>query len=111
MTKVGRSRVFLVGTQTLTSPTSATDALLFKGAVAIQITGPATAVTVVVERSTSDPASGANWAPADADAVTGNPSTGVPVQAYLEPAAAWWRVRLTAMTGASVTISLSGQSD
>lgn len=87
----------------------ATDPVRVRGAVAIQYTGAATAITSVVERSTIDPSSGsANWARVEDTAVTGNPSTGMTVASYAEPAIAWWRVRLTALTGASVTVSISG---
>lgn len=86
-----------------------TEGVRVRGAVAIQYTGSATAITSVVERSTIDPVLGnPNWARVEDTPVSGNPSTGMTVSSYTEPAIAWWRVRLTALTGTSVTVSISG---
>ena len=77
--------------------------------IAIQFTGPATAITAVVERSTMDPSLGAaNWCRVEDTAITGNPASGMTVMAYSEPAIAWWRVRLIGLTGSNVTVSISG---
>ena len=87
-----------------------TDAVMLSGIVIVQFTGAATAVTAVVERSTKDPAlGGPNWAPADSAALTGNPNTGMPPLAYREGGAAWWRARVTAITGSSVDVSIQGK--
>lgn len=89
----------------------ATQGVRVRGSVAIQYTGAATSITSVVERSTIDPVLGTpNWARVEDTPVTGNPSAGMTVASYTEPAIAWWRVRLTAITGSPVTVSISGTS-
>ena len=76
--------------------------------VVAQIEGAATSVTAIVERSVFNPYEQVtNGAPA-AEPITGNPATGISPSVYVEPALGWWRVRLTAISGGSATISLSG---
>lgn len=97
----------LVTNQSLTANGDVSDWVLCQGDIAIQITGTATAVTAVVERSTRNPSNTPNPAPLSADTITGNPTTGVNVASYYEPGAAYWRVRLTALTGAGVNVSFA----
>jgi hypothetical protein len=89
-----------------------TDWIKLRGIVAVQLTGAATSVGAVVERSTDDPGGpqggAGNPAPAG-QTLSGSPSAGMPVGAYDEPAAAWWRVRLTAVSGGACNLSISGQ--
>lgn len=94
--------------QTLTS-SGPSEAVRVRGSVAIQYTGTATSINAVVERSTIDPGTGgSNWARVEDAPVTGNPASGMTVSVYSEPAVAWWRVRLTSITGSNVTVSISG---
>jgi hypothetical protein len=94
--------------QVLTSGTDISDWVSCQKDIAIQVTGPATNVIAVVERSTIDPSNGtANPAPISSDNITGNPSTGITVGQYYEPGSAWWRVRLTTLTGPSVNVSIT----
>lgn len=92
--------------QTL-SGLGSTDPVRLHGNVAVQVTGSATAIDAIVERSTRDSAN-PNWAPAEDTHITGNPSTGIVVRGYAEPAAGYWRVRVVTLTGGDVTISVSG---
>lgn len=85
-----------------------TDWVKLSGKVALQITGPATAISVQVERSTRDPAGGQpNTAPAG-ELITGNPAVGLQPRAYEEPGVAWWRARCVSLTGASAVIAING---
>ena len=94
--------------ETLTGANQATEWLRLSGQLAIQITGPANAVGVQVERSTRDPATSTpNIAPAG-DVITGNPAAGMQPKAYVEPGVGWWRAKLTAMTGTDCTIAING---
>jgi hypothetical protein len=77
------------------------------GDIAIQLVGAATAVTAVVERSPVHPSEGAIAGPVSTTPLTGNPSTGMPVASFFEPGVAWWRVRLTALTGDALTVAVS----
>lgn len=79
------------------------------GGISLQLAGAATAVVAQVERSTRDPSSTPNWAPAG-DPVTGNPATGIQCRRYEEPTRAWWRVRIVSMTGTPVSIVLEGEA-
>lgn len=99
----------LNGVQTLTT-TGATDWLLMSSYIAVQLSGPATSVTFVVERSVTDPNGPTGAMPVNADdaPIQGNPSTGLAPVCFLEPSSAWWRVRVTAITGAQVTVAISG---
>lgn len=84
---------------------------LFEGTnVAVGLSGTATSVTAVIERSGRDPSgpSGASSAPADTTGLTGNLATGVPANIYEEPGVGWWRVNITASSGGTVLASLSG---
>lgn len=90
------------------SAVGTTEAIRVIGEIALQISGDATAITAVLERSTRDPGLGANWAPAG-DAISGNPSTGLQVKRYAEPTRAWYRVNISSITGGSVVIVFSGE--
>ena len=83
--------------------------VLLSGIVGVQLTGGATSVTAFVERSTEDPAGTPNWAPADTNPIQGNPAAGIPPIAYREPGAAWWSVRVTALTGTPLNVSVMGK--
>lgn len=78
------------------------------GLISLQLAGSATSATVQVERSTRDPASTPNWAPAG-DAITGNPSTGLQCRRYDEPTRAWWRVTVSAVSGGTLSVTLDGE--
>ena len=80
--------------------------------VIVALSGTATSVTAVVERSSRDPAlgPGAAAAPADTAGITGNLATGVPGNRYEEAGVGWWRVRLTASSGGTVVASMSGDA-
>ena len=93
--------------QTL-AQTGPTDWVALCDGVAVQVTGPATSFTGVVERSAHDPADAAAPAPADAAPVSGNPAAGMVANSYAEPGVAWWRVRVTAIGGGAATVAISG---
>lgn len=84
-----------------------TDWVCLSSNVSVQITGVATAITAIVERSTRNPAEAANPAPAD-EPITGNPFEGMVPSPYVEPGVAWWRVRVTDITGGEAVIALCG---
>lgn len=102
--------------QELTTPTAVTDPVLLSGEILAQVTGANAnaTVTYIVERSTRNPAGGSpNWAgiASSAGAVgvywVQNGGDG-PVK-YQEPAAAWWRIRLTQITNGPALATISGQ--
>lgn len=97
----------IVTNQNLTANGDVSSWVLCQGDIAVQVSGVATAATLVVERSTRNPSDTPNPAPLSADTITGNPSTGINVASYYEPGAAWWRVRVTALTGTSVDVSFA----
>ena len=77
--------------------------------VSVQLSGTATDIVAVVERSSQDPGSGEeNWAPVEGETFTGDLSAGIPPRAYIEPAAGWWRVRVSTLTGGYVRVSMAG---
>lgn len=80
------------------------------GSLVLSLSGTATAVTVQVQRSPTPPdrLGNASWAPADV-AVSGSLATGVLPVEYIEPTFGWWRVNVTAVSGGTVSASLSGQ--
>ena len=79
------------------------------GKIAIQITGSATSVSYMVERSVSDPQSdmGANPAPVEDTDSKGDPSSGMSPTGYFEPSTAWWRVRIISTDG-PILVAMSG---
>lgn len=83
-----------------------TDWVCLTGTVALQITGAATAITAITQRSTRNPDITANPAPAD-EPVTGNPADGMTPTFYVEAGVAWYRVQVTELNGEAV-IALSG---
>jgi hypothetical protein len=98
---------------TLTAVGFTTPILFCACDIALQLDGVATAVTAQVQRSVRNPsgadnAGGPAWAPVDV-AVSGNAATGIVPVKYSEPGMAWWRVSVTALTGASVGVSLTGK--
>lgn len=84
-----------------------TDWVCLANNIAVQITGTATSITALVERSTQNPAAAANPATVDAP-ITGSPLAGIQPTPYLEPGVAWWRVNVTAVAGGDALIALSG---
>jgi hypothetical protein len=93
---------------TVTGTTDVTEWIFLTGPISIQVTGVATAITAKLERSTENPTSStANPVVVGAD-ITGNPSTGIYRASDTEAGSGWWRVRLTALTGASAVVYISG---
>ena len=92
--------------------TGSTDAMVFTGIdarIVVQLSGTATAVTAVVERSTNDPLSAsANWAPAEDAVFSGNLANGIAPRQYAEPSSAYWRVRISSISGGNCTVSIAG---
>lgn len=102
----------------LSAVNALTDAVMSARGVTVRAAGAATAVTLVVEQhplgvGNTPPASNSPyWAPALAatdPAYTGNPAAGMAPDVYSDAAASWWRVRVTALTGASVEVIVSTQ--
>lgn len=87
--------------------TGETDWIKFTDELSVQLTGDATAVTAVVERSTDDPTGDANPAPVGEE-ITGDLTDGIAPLAYDEPGASWWRVKITALSGGDVEVTLLG---
>ena len=78
--------------------------------IVVQFAGTATAVTAIIERSTNDPVRDTpNWAPAMSTPATGNLVTGLAPFVFDEPARAYWRARITTLTGGNCTVVLSGE--
>jgi hypothetical protein len=92
---------------TLTA-TGTTAVIRATGELTLSISGDATAATVVVERSSRDPAGSedARWITIETFNV--NPSLGTTVPSlYEEPGVGWWRARLTSLTGTNVQLDFS----
>jgi hypothetical protein len=88
--------------------TGATDWVRVRDKLAIQITGAATGLTVLVERSTRDPASAEGANIAVVETLTGNLVNGLAPVGYDEPGDAWWRARATVVTGGQAVIAVNG---
>ncbi len=80
--------------------------------IVAQVSGTATSVVAVIERSATNPDTDEDYtvAPADLTGLTGDLTTGVPPNIYTEPGVGWWRVNVTTNSGGSCTASLSGVS-
>lgn len=79
--------------------------------VTVQVNGTATSITGRVERSTVYPgADGSlgNWAPVDS-AFSGDLTAGVNALVYVESDHAWWRIRVSVLSGGTATSSVSGR--
>lgn len=79
--------------------------------ICAQVSGSASAVVAVVQRSDVNPGADgalAQAAPADATGFTGNPTTGIAPNIYTEPGVGWWRINVTTVTAGTVRASLSG---
>ena len=86
-------------------------AIRLQGTVTVQLSGTATEISAVVERSSRSPGGGEeNWAPAEDEAFAGNLSAGIAPREYAEPAVGWWRVRVPTLTGGDVKISIIGET-
>lgn len=83
----------------------------FQGNVTVQISGSATNVTAIVERSSRGPNTGEeNWAPAENTPFSGDLSAGIAPREYVEPAIGWWRVRVPTLTGGNISVSIIGET-
>lgn len=104
--------IFLEYTEDFAAP-GVTDALRYErfiDGILMQVSGTATACTVILERSTRDPLREvANWAPVEDVPVSGNLAVGIAPTAYIEPSRAWWRARISELTGGTATIYLVGK--
>lgn len=80
------------------------------------LSGTATAITAMVERSAVNPAGkgltgaaqGAVTSPADSTGFTGDLSAGIAPNIYTESGVGWWRINVTAIAGGNCIASLSG---
>lgn len=82
-----------------------------QGAITVQVSGTASNVKAVVERSSGDPGSPKeNWAPAEDRPFEGDLSQGMAPREYAEPSIGWWRVRVPTLSDGSVQISIVGES-
>lgn len=97
------------GYQTFTQ-VGVTDWILLSNYIAVSVSGSATSVSIMVERSVTEPTGkiGATPVAADDAPIQGNPSQGMSPVAYMEPGAAWWRIRVLDLAGGNVFVSLSG---
>jgi hypothetical protein len=97
---------YSVTANTLTAPGATDSVLVAGGSVAVSLDGPATSVTGTIQRSVDG---GANWHLATASAITAVAAGGAPI-VINESGMAWYRVNVTALTGANVIVSLSVQN-
>ena len=97
---------FDVATDSFAAPGS-TDGVSFVATpIDIQLGGTATAMAAVVERSPTDPAVTASWATVDSYSAA---PAAIGLKAYQEAGIGWWRVRVTSLTGGTVTIAITGR--
>lgn len=99
-----------ISTITTLEGTGSTEWVCLTGQLAVQITGSASALTYMVERSVTDPNGnmGAHAAPADDAPLKGEPILGMSPQGYFEPGCAWWRVTISSMSGGPLLVAISG---
>lgn len=99
----------ILATDTLTT-TGPSDPVRLSGDIVVQLSGTATNITAVFERNPQDPAQAPNgWAPAETEAFSGNLSLGIPARRYQDPISAFYRLRVTALSGGNVTVAISAQ--
>lgn len=77
------------------------------GDVSVQVSGTATSFTGKLERSTRDPNSGPNWAPA-APTISGDLSAGIQAMILKEPTIAWWRLNISVLSGGTLQFNIAG---
>lgn len=95
-----------VATDSFTAP-AMTDGVSFVATpITVQVGGTATAITAVLERSTTDPTVAASWATVD---TYSGAAASVGFKSYQEGGIGWWRVRVTAVAGGTVTIAMTGR--
>lgn len=95
----------------LNAPGVTSEAIRLQGTVTVQVSGTATDVVAIVERSSRAPGSGQeNWAPAEDDPFENDLSAGIAPREYIEPAIGWWRVRVATLTGGNIRISILGET-
>jgi hypothetical protein len=92
------------------SSVGSSDYAYLQGLVTVQLSGDATSLTAVVERSSQDPAgANVNWAPAEDSPFSGNLANGMSPRQYTEPATGYWRVRIASIAGGSCKVSIIGE--
>jgi hypothetical protein len=95
-----------VATDSFSAPAS-TDGVSFVGTpITVQIGGTATAVSAVLERSPTDPTVTAAWSTVD---TYSGAAASIGFKSYQEGGIGWWRVRVTTVTGGTVTIAMTGR--
>lgn len=95
----------------LMSAVGSTSAIRLQGDVIVQLSGTATNIVAKLEHATRDPGGAeANWAPADDDGFSGNLSAGMSPRPYRDPAAGYWRVTITTLTGGTCKVSIIGEA-
>lgn len=88
-----------------------TDPVRLAKDIVVQISGTATSVDAVFERSVTDPnASANNWAPAEDEHFTGDLTVGVAARQYFEPIQGFYRFRIIAISGGTAIVSIIGSS-
>ncbi|SKB32479.1 hypothetical protein [Sphingopyxis flava] len=107
--------VFVQYTETLTEP-GMTKPMKFQRSrlpedgVHLQISGTATEMEIVVERSTNDPnGPNPNWAPTTVEPISGDLSAGIAPFRFSEPCRAYWRVRVVTLEGGNIIVVLTGE--
>ena len=78
--------------------------------IVAQISGTATSIDAVLERSVADPGTtSGSWAPAEDLHFSGDLSAGIAARPYYEPLSAFYRMRIISISGGTATISLIGK--
>lgn len=101
---------YIHASQTFAAPGS-TDPVRLSHDIVVQISGTATAVDAVVERSFADPLFAANsFAPAEDEHFSGDLTVGIAARQFFEPIQAYYRVRVIAVSGGTAIVSLVGST-
>jgi hypothetical protein len=106
----GKSRDNRVELYELMEGVGSTASVRLQGAIVVQLSGTATNIVAITERSSRDPNTNeVNWAPAETTGWSGNLSSGLAPRPYHDPATGFWRVRITTLTGGSCKVSIVGE--
>lgn len=107
--RIRHANAALLASTTVSQP-GLTSWVCLTGQLAIQVTGDATVLSYLVERSSMDPhdPAGHNAAPADSQVITGSPVQGMTPEAFYEPGVGWWRIRVTDIQGGDALLTISG---
>lgn len=96
-------------TSALATSIGATEPARYCDEIVVQLSGTATHIKAMLERSFTDPSEPNSFAPAEDEFFEGNLSAGMAARRYLDPIGGFYRVRIFELTGGNVYVSIGGK--